>query len=204
MYNPPHFAEADTAKLHDAIDAARLALLVSNGAEGVPDATHLPLLLDRAGNRLIGHLAKANGHLARLRAAGRARAVFTGPEAYVSPSFYATKAEHGRVVPTWNYVAIHAEGPVELVENPDALRAIVTALTEKHEGTRDRPWAVSDAPEDFLRAHMKGIVGVVMRIERLTGKWKMSQNRSQADQDGVRAGLAASDDRRDQDAAAAM
>jgi transcriptional regulator len=143
---------------------------------------------------LYGHVAKANPHWRGLAAAGVARAIFPGPEAYVSPSLYASKREHGRVVPTWNYVAVHAIGAVEVVEDAARLHALVSRLTDRHEGPRAAPWAVTDAPEAFVAGQLKGIVGVVLRIEALIGKRKLSQNRSEADREGVVAGLAASDD----------
>jgi transcriptional regulator len=120
-------------------------------------------------------------------------AIFGGPEAYISPSWYATKQETHRVVPTWNYVAVHAYGPVEFFDDPDRLLDVITRLTRLHEQTRVQPWAVRDAPADFIRAQLKGIVGVRMPISRLEGKRKMSQNRNAADRAGVIEGLSASD-----------
>ena len=188
--------------------AARLALVVSAAPDGgVPEATHLPLVLapgEGPHGTLYGHLAKANPHWKGLAAAGAARAIFPGPEAYVSPSLYASKQEHGRVVPTWNYVAVHALGPVEIVEDATRLHAIVTRLTEQHEGGRAAPWAVTDAPADFVASQLKGIVGVVLRIETLIGKRKLSQNRSEPDRAGVLAGLSASDEPADRALAEAM
>jgi transcriptional regulator len=204
MYNPAAFREDRPEILHSLIRQARLALLVSNGAGGVPDITHLPLTLDAGAGLLIGHLARANPHAAALRPAGRAIAVFRGAEAYVSPNWYPSKAEHHRVLPTWNYEAVHAEGPVEIIEDAARLHAIVSRLTEEKEALQPRPWSVGDAPEAFVAGQLKGIVGLVLRIERLTGKRKLGQNRAAADRDGAAAGLAASDDPRDRDAAAAM
>ncbi|MBW8271031.1 FMN-binding negative transcriptional regulator [Caldovatus aquaticus] len=207
MYNPPAFREERPEALRAMLESARLALLVSNGAEGVPEASHLPLVLapeEGPHGTLYGHLARANPHWRGLAAAGRALAVFAGPEAYVSPSFYPSKAEHGRVVPTWNYVAVHARGPVEVFDDPARLRRVVERLTERHEAGRAAPWAVSDAPEEFVRAQLRGIVGVALRIESLAGKRKLSQNRSEADRAGVVAGLAASADPRDRALAEAM
>jgi transcriptional regulator len=120
-------------------------------------------------------------------------ALFHGPDAYVTPSWYASKREHGKVVPTWNYVAVHAYGPAEFFEDADRLLGLVTRLTDLHEQPRAEPWAVADAPEAFVRAQLRGIVGLRMPITRLEGKRKMSQNRSAADRRGVAAGLAASD-----------
>lgn len=211
MYTPSAFAEDRPAALHPLIEAARLALLVSNGAAGVPDATPLPLLLacdeGRCGT-LYGHVARANPHWRALApggpAGGRALALFQGVEAYVSPSSYASKAAHHRVVPTWNYEAVLAECAVELVEDPEALHAIVARLTDRHEAGRAQPWAVTDAPPAFVAGQLKGIVGLVLRIDRLAGKRKLSQNRDAADRAGAAAALAASDDPRDRAVAAAM
>jgi len=204
MYTPAHFREDRPDILLALIREARLATLVSNGADGTPDVTHLPLTLDPDGGVLIGHVARANPHWQALRAAGRAIAIFRGPEAYVSPNWYPSKSEHHRVVPTWNYTAVHAEGPVTLVEDEAGLHRIVTELTAAKEAAQPRPWAVTDAPERFIAGQLKGIVGLVLRIETLLGKRKLSQNRPAADRAGVEAGLAASADPRDQDAAAAM
>jgi transcriptional regulator len=120
-------------------------------------------------------------------------ALFMGPDAYVSPSWYPSKREHQKVVPTWNYIAVHAYGPVEFFEDPDRLLEVVTRLTDLHERPRAEPWAVTDAPASFVRAQLNGIVGLRLPITRIEGKRKMSQNRSAADRAGVAAGLAASD-----------
>jgi len=208
MYNPPAFREDRPDALREIMRAARLALLVSAAQDGAaPEATHLPLLLDPSEGPhgvLYGHIAKANPHWRGLAAAGVARAIFQGPEAYVSPSLYESKREHGRVVPTWNYVAVHAIGPVEVIEDATRLHALVSRLTERHEAARPEPWAVTDAPEPFIAGQLKGIVGVALRIETLSGKRKLSQNRSEADRAGVEAGLAASADPADRAVAAAM
>jgi transcriptional regulator len=208
MYTPPAFREDDPAVLHAVIRAARLALLVSAAPDGgAPEATHLPLLLDTGGGphgTLHGHLARANPHWRSLASAGPARAIFPGPEAYVSPSLYASKAEHGKVVPTWNYVAVHAIGTVELIEDADRLHALVSRLTDHHEAPRADPWRVADAPAPFIAGQLKGIVGVMLRIETLIGKRKLSQNRSEADRAGVLRGLAASEDAGNRAVARAM
>ncbi|HKM61254.1 MAG TPA: FMN-binding negative transcriptional regulator [Acidisphaera sp.] len=190
MYLPPAFREDDVAVLHDAIRRIRFGALVTVDADGVPDASHVPMLVDpdpAPYGTLIGHLARANP---MIRATGTALAIFGGPNAYVTPSWYASKREHGKVVPTWNYVAVHATGPIEMIDDADALHAIVKRLTETHEAGRPAPWAVSDAPADFMRGQLKGIVGFRIPIARLEGKWKMSQNRPPADREGVVAGLA--------------
>ncbi|BDG70838.1 FMN-binding negative transcriptional regulator [Roseomonas fluvialis] len=208
MYTPAAFREDDPAILHAVMRAARLALLVSAAPDGgAPEATHLPLLIDPdqgPHGTIVGHLAKANPQWRSLAAGAAARAIFPGPEAYVSPSNYASKAEHGRVVPTWNYVAVHAIGPVEVIEDAARLHALVSRLTDHHETPRAQPWAVGDAPEPFIAGQLKGIVGIVLRIETLIGKRKLSQNRSAADRDGVARGLAASDDAADRALAQAM
>jgi len=189
MYNPPAFREDDRATLHAAIRACDLATLVSQG-DDLPEITHLPLLLEPGEpDRILGHLAKANPQIGALRRRPRAIAVFRGADAYVTPSWYATKQQIGKVVPTWTYVAVHAVGTVELVEEADRLRALVDRLTRHHEGRREHGWAVDDAPEPFIQAQLRGIVGVVLSVERLIGKWKMSQNRPEADRAGVIDGL---------------
>lgn len=192
MYLPPHFREDDLGRLHQAIAEAGLATLVTAGADGMI-ASHLPLILDPAGGpngTLYGHVARANPQ-ARIASGTEGLAIFTGPEAYVTPSWYPGKAEHGKVVPTWNYVAVHAYGPLEMFSDADRLRDVVTRLTERHEGGRARPWAVSDAPDDFIGGMLKSIVGFAMPVARIEGKWKMSQNRPPADREAVAAGLAA-------------
>ena len=173
MYNPPLFREDRPEILHAILREARLAILVSAGADGVPEATHVPLQFvadEGEHGTLYGHLAKANPHWRALASAGRARAIFMGPEAYVSPSFYASKKEHGKVVPTWNYVAVHAIGAIEVFEDAKRLHALVDRLTNHHEAPRAKPWAVDDAPEAFIASQLKGIVGLRLEIETLIGK----------------------------------
>ena len=191
MYVPPHFLEDDKAALHRAIGETRLATLVTLGSEGM-EASHVPILLDEGEGTygtIRGHLARANPQWRRASAETPALVMFLGPDAYVSPNWYATKRETGKVVPTWNYLAIHAYGRVEFFEDAERLRAIVTSLTQRHEGRREKPWAVSDAPEDYIQAQLRGIVGFRLPIDRLEGKWKLSQNRPEADRRGVIEGL---------------
>jgi transcriptional regulator len=191
MYVPPAFREDRIETLHAAIRAAGLATLVSLGADGLV-ASHVPMLLDAAAGphgTLYGHLAKANPHAAGGAAGTQALAIFQGPDAYITPSWYETKRQTGKVVPTWNYVAIHASGPLEMFDDADRLLELVTRLTQRHEGGRAQPWAVADAPPDFVRGQLKGIVGFALPIARLEGKWKMSQNRPAADRAGVAEGL---------------
>jgi transcriptional regulator len=191
MYVPTLFRETDVPTIHAAIRAAGLATLVTTGPDGII-ATPLPLLLDPEPapyGTLLGHVARANPQWHRSAPDVDALAMFKGADAYVTPSWYATKRATGKVVPTWNYVAIHAYGRVEFIEDAEWLRGLVTRLTERHEGAREKPWAVSDAPADFIRSQLKGIVGVRLPIARLEGKWKMSQNRSAEDRAGVVEGL---------------
>lgn len=191
LYNPPAFREDRPEILLRLMRQSGLCTLISNGASGVPDVSHLPLQTD--GNRVVGHLARANPHWKALREAGRAIAIFPGPQGYISPNSYPSKAEHHRVVPTWNYEAVHVEGPVEIVEDAARLREIVAALTDQHEARSAAPWAVNDAPAEFIASQLKGIVGVVLTVEVLTGKRKLSQNRNEADREGAIAGLGAED-----------
>ncbi|MBZ9696431.1 FMN-binding negative transcriptional regulator [Mesorhizobium sp. B2-3-14] len=194
MYTPPAFRDDDKDSLIATIRAARLANLVTATADG-PLATPLPLFLDETEGEhgvIHGHLAKANPQW-RVPAIGDGLAIFMGPDAYVTPAWYATKQETGKVVPTWNYAAVHAYGPVEFFEDADRLLEVVTRLTNLHEGARAAPWAVSDAPPDFIQSQLRGIVGLRMPVVRLEGKRKMSQNRNAADRAGVASGLAASE-----------
>ena len=194
MYVPPAFRDDDLASLHATMRAVRFCSFVTATAEGLI-ATPLPILIDDAEGAhgvLYGHVARANPQW-RTAPVGEAMAVFMGPDAYVTPSWYATKQATAKVVPTWNYVAVHAYGPVEFFEDADRLLDIVTRLTGLHEGPRAEPWAVTDAPADFIRAQLRGIVGLRMPITRIEGKRKMSQNRSLEDRAGVAAGLASSE-----------
>ena len=194
MYVPTAFRVEDRDSIFATMRAARLANLVTATAEGV-QVSPLPLLLDESEGEfgtLHGHLARGNAQW-RLPVIGEAVAVFMGPDAYVTPSWYQTKQETGKVVPTWNYVTVQARGPVEFFEDPERLLAVVTRLTQLHEGERANPWEVSDAPADYMAAQLRGIVGLRLPITRLEGKRKMSQNRSEADRRGVAEGLAASD-----------
>ena len=193
MFTPPAFKDDDQASLRATMRAARLANFVTATADG-PLVTPLPLFLeevDGAFGVLHGHLAKANPQ-AHVPPIGDGLATFMGPDAYVTPSWYATKAATGKVVPTWNYVAVHAYGPVEIYDDATRLLEVVTRLTALHEGERAVPWTVDEAPADFIQAQLRGIVGLRMPIVRLEGKRKMSQNRSAADRAGVAAGLAGS------------
>ncbi len=191
MYIPPAFSENRPEELYEIVRMASLPVLVSptQPASGATRliATHLPLMLD--GERLIGHLARANEHWKILDPETESLAIFLATEGYISPSWYASKAETGRVVPTWNYEAVHAYGRLEIIHEPETLLSIVTRLTRRHEEPRRHPWQVSDAPADYISSQLKGIVGVVLHISRLEGKKKLSQNKSKQDQQGVISGL---------------
>jgi transcriptional regulator len=202
MYVPPAFKEDDVENIRTIIRATRLANLVTATADGLM-ATPLPLFLDEGeGERgvVYGHVAKANPQW-RSAPTGDALAIFMGPEAYVSPSWYATKQETGKVVPTWNYITVHAYGPIEFFQEAERLLAVVTRLTNMQETPRANPWAVDDAPADFIAAQLRGIVGLRIPVTRFEGKRKMSQNRPEADRVGVAAGLAASETTRDREVA---
>jgi transcriptional regulator len=206
MYTPSYFNDADLASLHRQIDGTRLATLVTFDENGL-QASHVPLLLDPAQGAhgvLTGHLAKANPQWKTLALGTEVLVIFQGPDAYISPSFYAAKAEHGKVVPTWNYLAVHAYGRAEVFTDPERLLRVVSGLTDKHEAARAEPWAVSDAPDDYIQKMLNGIVGFAIPIERLEGKRKLNQNRSAEDIAGVSKGLATSQDQNDQEIARLM
>ena len=190
MYVPPAFKDDDAASLRAMIRQSRLANLITATASGLI-ATPLPLLLDESIGEhglLLGHMAKANPHWSS-PPIGEALVIFMGPDAYVSPSFYKTKAETGTVVPTWNYVTVHAYGAVEFFDDPERLLRAVSRLTDQHEGERPAPWKVSDAPDAYVQSQLRGIVGVEITITRLEGKRKLSQNRNAADRAGAVSGL---------------
>lgn len=206
MYTPSAFKDDDLGSLHALIEQTRLAILITHDEHGM-QASHLPLLLradQGAHGTLYGHLAKANPQWHALENGAQALVIFPGADAYVSPSFYPAKAEHGKVVPTWNYVAVHAHGVAQVFTDPQRLLDVVSGLTDKHESGRISPWAVADAPADYIEKMLTAIVGFALPIERLEGKRKLSQNRAAADIAGVRDGLAASADSKDQELARLM
>ncbi len=171
------------------VEAIGTAQLVTVGVDGVPDATFLPVLWEE--DRLVAHLARANAHWRRVVDGSPALVIVTGPDAYISPSWYATKAEHGKVVPTWNYSVVHLRGRIVVHDDADWVRALVTRLTDRHEQPRDEPWAVTDAPDDYVTANLRPIIGVEIVVSSVEAKAKLSQNRSDADRAGVARGLAA-------------
>ena len=180
VYLPHHFQMPDVDGF---LDAHPTALLVTAGPDGTPLATLLPYVRD--GDRLLMHVARANDHWRSVGPGAAALAVVLGAQAYVSPSAYASKAEHGRVVPTWNYSAVHLTGRAVVHDDPDWVRDVVTRLTVRHEGSRDEPWAVTDAPERYVAGQLKAIVGIELVVERVEAKAKLSQNRDAADRAGV-------------------
>ena len=205
MYVPPAFREDDPAALHATMAQARLSHLVTATEQGLI-ATPLPMFLvgdEGPHGTLYGHVARANPQWT-FSVLGEAMALFLGPHAYITPNWYATKQETHKVVPTWNYVAVHAYGPVEFFDDAARLRDFVTRLTKLHEegsAASATPWAVSDAPEQFIAAQLRAIVGVRLPITRIEGKRKMSQNRPAADRAGVTAGLASSERASDREVA---
>ena len=202
MYVPRFNAMDDADEIRGLVRAVGSAQLITVDHDGYPAATLLPVLWDA--DRLIFHMARANEHWRGIRPGAPALAVVTGPDAYVSAAWYPSKAEHGRVVPTWNYSAVQFTGRVQVHDDPDWLREAVTRLTEAHEAGRTEPWAVSDAPEAYVGKQLKAIVGIEFTVERVVGKAKLSQNRDDADRAGVVAGLRREGGRREQDVADAM
>jgi transcriptional regulator len=184
----PHFnALDDPDEIKALVNAVGSAQLVTVGPDGYPLSTLLPVIWDE--ERLVFHFARANAHWRSIEPESPGLAVVTGPEAYVSPAWYASKAEHGRVVPTWNYSSVQFRGRVTVHDDHEWLREAVTRLTDLHEHTRDEPWAVADAPAPYVEKQLRAIVGVELVIESVESKAKLSQNRSAADREGVVSGL---------------
>lgn len=187
MYTPPFNCVQDEDEIRAMVAAFRTAWLVTVEADGTPTATLVPILWER--DVVIAHIAKANPQWRGIPDGASALLIAGGPHAYVSPSWYAAKAEHGKVVPTWNYTAVHLTGTVRVHHDRDWLTRAVTALTDAHESGRDHRWQVTDAPQTYLDAQLNGIVGIEFTVTRVEGKAKLSQNRSEADRTGVIAGL---------------
>jgi transcriptional regulator len=193
MYQPPLFREDRIEVQHDLIRAHPLGLLITSGPGGLM-ANPLPFLIDPEGSErgtLRVHLARANPQWRELEAVDECLIVFQGPQDYVTPSWYATKRETGKVVPTWNYATVHAWGRPQVIDDAAWLRRQLDDLTLTREGRRPAPWQVGDAPPDFVAAQMRAIIGVEIPIDRIEGKWKVSQNRPEADRVGVLAGFRA-------------
>lgn len=191
MYLPSHFAETRAEVLRELIAAHPLGTLVTSGEAGL-DANHIPFEFDPLPEplgTLRAHVARANPVWREFSRDTEPLVIFQGPQIYITPSWYATKAETGKVVPTFNYIVVHAYGTMRAIEDQTWLRNFVGKLTERFESTRAKPWAITDAPEDFIASHLRAIVGLEIKLTRLIGKWKTSQNRPQADRNGVVTGL---------------
>lgn len=191
MYQPPHFREDDLGVQHVLIRAHPLGLLITAGNSGLI-ANSVPFHLDAEASEkgtLRLHLARANGQWRDISAGAPILAVFQGANSYVTPSWYKTKAETGKVVPTWNYAIVQARGPARVIEDAGWLLSQINAITGEQEGQREKPWSVGDAPGDFIRSQLKGIIGIEIEIAEIEGKWKVSQNRPVADREGVAKGL---------------
>lgn len=194
MYQPPHFVETRRDVIHQLMRDHPLGLLVTNGDDG-PIADPIPFVLQPdhgAHGRLVAHVARANPVWKRIQEADglTALVVFQGPQAYVTPNWYATKRETGKVVPTWNYAIVQARGKATVMDNRDWVHNQVSTMTDTHEKAFEKPWAVGDAPERYVEMQLRAIVGIQIEITELTGKWKMSQNKSDADRAGVADGYA--------------
>lgn len=194
MYTPAQFEAASASAMFSLISAYPLATLVNQTSEGI-GADHIPMLLAESGAQasLHGHVAKANPLWQQVGDNSAVLAIFQGPNRYISPNWYPSKREHGKVVPTWNYLVVHARGTIRWHRDPAWLRSHVEAATAFHEGL-DNPWRVSDAPAEFIDRMLSAIVGFEIRILELTGKWKLNQNRTEADRQGVIAGLKSRND----------
>jgi transcriptional regulator len=190
MYQPPHFRVEDRAALIKVMRAHPLAQLVTAGPGGLM-ANPIPFIVAEDGDALIlrAHLARANPQWKEVAAGAEALAIFQSVDHYVTPGWYETKRETGKVVPTWNYVIVQARGPVHVDQSPEWLSRQINTLTAQQEASVGSDWQVNDAPEAFITAQMRGIVGIEMKVDNLTGKFKLSQNRPEADRRGVAAGL---------------
>ncbi|MEN3032527.1 FMN-binding negative transcriptional regulator [Chromobacterium amazonense] len=205
MYLPKHFQASDADALCHLMRARPLATLAINGDDG-PLVNHIPLLAVRREEALIlrGHVARANPLWKQLGGEPQAVAIFQGDDAYVTPSWYPAKAEHGKVVPTWNYMVAHARGRLRAVDDRAWLRQLLNDLTTEHEAAFAQPWRMGDAPADYIDKMMAAIVGIELTVDSLEGKFKLSQNQSDVARDGVRAGLRERGEPRADGVAAAM
>lgn len=184
MYLPPQTAVEDHAQIGEFVRGMAVANLVTVGPDGAPDSTTLPIMWE--GDLLIAHIARNNEHWTRIAAGGPpALAIVNGPNGYVTPSWYASKAEHGRVVPTWNYTQVQLRGTITVHDDAAWVLDAVTQLTDLHEGQRDSPWAVTDAPEKFVQTRLKAIVGLSMVVSSVEAKAKISRDKPEADHTSV-------------------
>ncbi|MES2820214.1 MAG: FMN-binding negative transcriptional regulator [Pseudomonadota bacterium] len=206
MYSPAAFRIDDLAALLAHIERTPLAILISQGEQGL-QASHLPLLLEPGAGphgRLLGHFARANPQWRDLAAGAEVLTIFPGPSAYVSPGYYPSKARDHKAVPTWNYVTVHTWGRAEVFDEPARLRELVGRLSAHHEAGQAQPWSVDEAPDDYLDAMLRAIVGFELPIERIAGKWKLSQNQPADNHAGVRDALAVRPAPNEQDVARLM
>ena|SRR5258706_10064656 len=196
MYLPSHFEETRVEVLHELIRRHPLGALITSGADGL-NANHVPFVVDphpAPFGTLRAHVARANPVWRDFSREVEPLVIFQGPQVYITPSWYQTKRETGKVVPTYNYIVVHAHGAMRIFEDAEWLRKFVGGLTDRFEASRAQPWAITDAPEEFIAAQLRAIVGIEIPIARLIGKWKTSQNRPAMDQKGVVAGLRESED----------
>ncbi len=202
MYVPSHFAINDADALIARLARRWAGVFITVDADGTPVGTHMPVLWDAEKRIATGHIARANPQWKQ--GPGRGLIVLSGAEAYVTPSWYPSKVEHGKTVPTWNYEAVHLSGRVEWFDDAARLEGVVRDLSALHENGRAEPWAIGDAPRAYIDALLRGIVGVALHVDRVDAKRKLSQNKSETDFTGVTRGLAATDDAMAQEIAALM
>lgn len=206
MYIPKHFQDSDQQSLFNTIQQIQTANLITQHPTGLT-ATFLPLYLEEAEGQqgiLYGHIAKANSQWQQTFNNTEALAIFTGPDAYITPSWYPSKKIHHKEVPTWNYIAVHVYGTIEFIEDTNTLLNIVTKLTNANEKNRQQPWQITDAPQDYIQAMLKAIIGVKITISKIEGKRKLSQNKTPENQQGVIQGLTSSDKASDKELAKLM
>jgi transcriptional regulator len=189
MYSPGHFNESDPTVLRNVIRDLGAGELITSVDDG-PEASFIPLLISDESDRITGHLAKANRQWERADLSRPVLVTWRGPNAYISPSYYPSKAEHGKVVPTWNYITVQARGTLVLHQDSEWKRNLVASLTDRHESTFPMPWSIDDAPADFIESSLRAIVGIEVLVTSIEGKWKLSQNRPAPDVAGVISGLA--------------
>lgn len=195
MYIPRKFRQENAEELVALIQQHPFATLIMNSEQGV-EALHLPVLLEQMGERLVlkAHIAKANDVWKKVKNGAEALVIFNGPNCYVSPNHYPTKAEHGRAVPTWNYVVVHVKGAVSFTHDSDWIYGVIDELTSKHEAESPTPWTIADAPEEYIHKMLSAIVGVEIAVNSMIGKWKLSQNQPEINQQGVIQGLSSLND----------
>ena len=187
MYSPKHFEETNAEAMKQLIASAPLATFVVSGADGIV-ANHIPFVLagnELSSSRLLAHIPRANPLSDTLRAPIKCLTIFHGPEGYISPSYYATKPKHGKVVPTWNYSVVHIHGTVQIIEDPEWILNQMELLTELNESPRSAPWAIADAPKEFINTLLNSLLGLEVSIERIEAKTKASQNQPEENQKSV-------------------